>query len=255
MDESGSAAGAEAAPASRLTAIREAGRLRVCTTGDFPPFAVEDETGELAGIDVDMARDLALTLGVEVEWVKTEWKSLMEDFQAKCDIAVGGIDRTPERAEKAFFTTHTMVDGKTPLVRCEDVEEYQTVQDINRPGVTSIFPEGGTLEDYARDTFPRGELKSHDGPGSIFDEVIEGRADVITMDRSEVLYVDHDNEELCAANPDDPFTYAQKGYLLPQGDVVLKYYVDQWLSIARNDGTYEMISRPWFGDGDLMPGR
>ncbi|MDI3331896.1 MAG: transporter substrate-binding domain-containing protein [Micrococcus sp.] len=240
---------------SRLTAIRDAGRLTVCTTADFPPFTVEDESGELAGIDVEMARHLALTLDVEVEWVKTSWRGLVDDFLTKCDIAVGGIDRTPELAEKAFFTTHTMVDGKTPLVRCEDAEKYQTVEDINQPEVTSIFPEGGAIAAYTREQFPEGDLKAHDKPGRIFEEIVDGRADVITMDRSEVLFVDREYEELCAANPDDPFTYTQKGYMLPRGDVVLKYYMDQWLSIARNDGTYERIAESWFGNADLVSER
>jgi cyclohexadienyl dehydratase len=39
--------------------------------------------------------------------------------------------------------------------------------------------------------------------------------------------------------------------MLPQGDVVFKHYVDQWLDIAMNDGTYEEIARPWIGDVDL----
>jgi len=223
----------------------------VCTTGDYPPFTEQDEdTGEFSGIDVDMARDLAETLGVEVEWVKTSWKTLMEDYLAHCDIAVGGISMNPERAERVFFSMPTLVDGKTPIARCEDTAKYRTIEDINQPGVTSVFPEGGTNEEFAREHYPQGDLRTHDNL-TIFDEIVAGRADVMTTDRSEVLYIDHEYEELCAVNPDEPFDYFQKGYLLPQGDVVFKHYVDQWLDIALHDGTYDEIAEPWVGDVEL----
>jgi len=239
------------ADGSVLTAIKDSGRLRVCTTGDYPPFTEQAAgSGEFTGIDVDMARDLAETLGVEVEWVKTSWKTLMDDYLASCDIAVGGISMNPERAEQVFFTLPTLEDGKTPIARCEDVEKYRAVEDINRPGVTSIFPEGGTNEKFAREHYPEGDLKTHDNL-TIFDEIVAGRADVMTTDRSEVLYIDHEYEELCAVNPDEPFDYFQKGYMLPQGDVVFKHYVDQWLDIAMNDGTYDAIAQPWIGNVDL----
>ena len=50
--------------------------------------------------------------------------------------------------------------------------------------------------------------------------------------------------------------YFEKAFLLPRGDVVLKHYVDQWLTMALNDGTYEEITEPWLGDVDLaLPDR
>lgn len=181
-----------AADDSVLAEIKDSGRIAVCTTGDYPPFTeLEEGSEEPTGIDVDLARDLADTLGVEIEWINTSWATLMDDYLASCDIAVGGISMNPERAEQVFFSVPTMEDGKTPIARCEDVEDYQSVEDINQPEVTSIFPEGGTNEVFAREHFPQGNLKTHDNL-TIFDEIVAGRADVMTTDRSEVLYIDHE---------------------------------------------------------------
>ena len=131
------------------------------------------------------------------------------------------------------------------------MDQYRTIEDINQPGVTSIFPEGGTNEKFAREHYPEGELKTHDNL-TIFDEIVAGNADVMTTDRSEVLYIAHEYEgELCPTNSDEPFDYFQKGFMLPQGDVVFKHYVDQWLDIALNDGTYDQISEEWVGDVEL----
>lgn len=251
-----SSAAAESAAGSTLDTILAEGAMQVCTTGDYPPFTeLDEDSGEFSGIDVDMARDLGDTLGVEVEFVQTSWETLMEDFLADCDIAVGGISINTARAEQAFFSAAVMADGKTPIARCEDVGKYRTVDQINDPDVTSIMPKGGTNEVFAQENYPEGDLVTHDNL-TIFNEIVEGRADVMTTDRSEVLYIAQEYDELCATNPDEPFDYFEKAFLLPRGDVVLKHYVDQWLTMALNDGTYEEITEPWLGDVDLaLPDR
>lgn len=238
-------------PDTRLDDIISAGVLRACTTGDYPPFT-EDDGGQLTGIDVDMAQDLADTLEVDLEWHQTSWGDLMETFLNDCDIAVGGISINPGRAEQVFFSDPILEDGKTSIARCEDVDNYQTIEDINQPDVTSIFPAGGTNEKFAREHFPDGDLKIHDNL-TIFDEIVAGNADVMTTDRAEVLYIAHEYEELCAVNPDETYDFSMMGYMLPQGDAILKEYVDQWLTIALKDGTYDEIAEPWVGDVDLNP--
>jgi cyclohexadienyl dehydratase len=44
-----------------------------------------------------------------------------------------------------------------------------------------------------------------------------------------------------------PFTFEQKGYLLPRTAADLQQWVNQWLNITQNDGTYEALSRKYFG--------
>ncbi|MFE9243454.1 transporter substrate-binding domain-containing protein [Nocardiopsis sp. NPDC006938] len=233
---------------SRLDTVLERGSLQVCTTGDYRPFTfLEADPDEFTGIDVDMARDLAEDLGVEIEWTRTTWDDLMEDFLAGCDVAVGGISISTERARQAYFSAPLMEDGKTPITLCENVDDYRTIEQINQPGVRSIMPSGGTNQVFAEEHYPDGELLTHDN-NTIFDEIVAGRADVMTTDASEVLWVANEYEELCAVNPEEPFDFFEKAFMLPRGDDVFKQYVDHWLTMALNDGTYDRIVEPWFGE-------
>lgn len=97
--------------------------LRICTTGDYKPYSFLRQDGQFEGIDIDLAESLAKSLGAKTEYVKTSWSNLMNDFIAKCDIAVGGVSTTLERQKRAFFTEAYMEDGKTPIVRCDDVDK------------------------------------------------------------------------------------------------------------------------------------
>ena len=246
--DGGSSAGAGSSEESRLDGVLADGTLRVCTTGDYRPFTYLDpETEEWSGIDIDMARDLAKRMDVELEFVQTTWATLMPDFLAGCDIGVGGISISMERAKQAFYSTATLDEGKTPITLCENVEKYDTVEEINQPGVRSITPIGGTNEKFADAHYPEGEIIRFEDNNTIFDEIIAGRADVMTTDASETMWVANQHPELCAVHPDTPFDFSQKAYLLPRGDEVFQEYVDQWLNMAVNDGTYAAAKAPWFG--------
>ncbi len=228
--------------------------MRVCTTGDYRPFTYKDpRTGAYSGIDVTMAQDLAARLGVKVEWVPTTWKTLMPDFTARCDTGMGGISISTDRLHQAFFTEPLLTEGKTPITLCSKVADYDTVAEINKPGVRSITPIGGTNEKFAVKHYPQGRIIRWKDNNTIFDEIIAGRADVMTTDASETVWVASTHPQLCAVHPDKPFDFSQKGYLLPQGDVVWEEVVDGWLAIAKRDGTYTKAAQPWFKDKPLTP--
>jgi len=233
---------------SRLSSVSEAGKLKVCTTGDYRPVTYLDpDSGEWSGIDIDMAKNLAESLDVEPEFIQTTWKDLMPDFTSKCDIAVGGVSISLERSQQAYYSEATLDEGKTPITLCENVEKYDTVREINQPGVRSITPIGGTNEKFADANYPKGEIIRFEDNNKIFDEIIAGRADVMTTDASETRWVAHEHPELCVVHPDKPFNFSQKAYLLPLGDDEFQEYVNQWLNMAKIDGTLAAAEKPWFG--------
>lgn len=233
---------------SRLDVIKAKGTLSVCTTGDYRPFTYLDpKTKRYTGIDVTMVQDLATSLGVKVAWVPTTWKTLMDDTITKCDIAAGGISINTDRAQRAFFTLPIIEEGKTPITLCTNVKKYDTIAKINRPGVRSITPIGGTNEKFADTHYPKGTIIRWKDNNTIFDEIIAGRADVMTTDASETVWVAKEKPQLCAVHPSKPFDYFGKAYLLPRGDIVLKEYVDTWLTMAKKGGTWDAATKPWFG--------
>jgi cyclohexadienyl dehydratase len=239
------AGAAPVAAPSRLDEIIARGSLRACTTGDYKPYSYYRADGEFEGIDIDMAESLAKSLGVKAQFVKTTWPNLMNDFVARCDVGVGGVSTTLERQKRAFFTVAYQVDGKTPIVRCDDVNKYQTVEQIDQPDTRVIFNPGGTNERYARQAFPHAKLTVYPDNVTVFRQILAGKADVMVTDASETLLQQKLNPGLCAVHPDKPFQYGEKAWLLPRGDVAFQQYVDQWLHLARESGEYQAISDKW----------
>ena len=241
-------ASAPAQQPSRLDQIISRGTLRIGMTGDYRPFTFLDkETQKFGGFDVDMAESLGKALGVKVEYVQTAWPQMAGDFEAdKFDIVMGGVSITLDRQKKGFFSTPIMREGKTPIARCGDKEKYATIADIDKPGTRVIVNPGGTNERFARANIKSADIRVHGDNVTIFDEIAKGNADLMMTDASETLYQQKLHAGvLCAVHPDKPFDFAEKAYWL-QRDEALKAFVDQWLHISMEDGSFRKIYAAWF---------
>jgi cyclohexadienyl dehydratase len=234
-----------ASPAqSRLDEIIARGTLRACTTGDYKPYSYYGN-GKFEGVDIDMAGSLAKSLGVKVDFVKTSWPKLTNDFIASCDIAIGGVSTTLERQRRAFFTEPYQVDGKTPIARCDDANKYQTIEQIDQPSTRVIVNPGGTNEGFAKKYLARAKLTVYPDNVTVFKQILDGKADVMVTDASETLLQQKLNPGLCSVHPDKPFQFGEKAWMVPRGDVVFQQYVNQWLHLARESGEYQSIWDKW----------
>ena len=238
-------ASAPAQDASRLDQVIKSGKLRVCSPGDYKPFSLAKADGSFEGIDIDLIAAAAKSLGVEVEMIKTSWSKLIDDYVAQCDVAVGGISVSTERAKRVAFTQAYMVNGKAPITKCENVAKLQTVADINKPTVTVITNPGGSNERFVRANLPAAKVIVFNDNVTIFDEILKGNADVMISESVETLVQQKIRPGLCAVNPDKPLQYGEMAYLLPRGDVAMKGWFDTWLHLAKASGDYDRIVDKW----------
>lgn len=229
-----------------LDQIVAQGTVRVCSTGDYRPFTYRDQQG-WSGLDIEMAQDLAKKLAVKMDLVPTTWASMAQDLGTKCDIAMGGISITLDRAKHALYSIPYLRDGKAAAVRCADRSKYETLADIDRPGVRIVVNPGGTNAEFDNANIHHATIVKHPDNNTIFDQVSSNKADVMITDGSEIRWQTIQNPQLCGSNIDHPFTFEQKAYLIPQSDPPLQQWVNEWLNIAQNDGTYARISQRWLG--------
>ena len=88
-----------------LAQVKEAGKLTVATSPDFPPFE-SLEGDKVVGIEVDILTLIAKELGVELEIVQMDFDSVLLGVQtAKYDCGMSGITASEDRKENMLFTT------------------------------------------------------------------------------------------------------------------------------------------------------
>lgn len=229
----------------RLAQVLNAGVLRVGTTFDYAPFSYQVD-GEPAGIDVDLASDLARSLGVRAEFIQTSWPGLMKDLAAgQYDIAMSGVSISLDRQRHGYFSPHYHSGGKTPIARCGEAQALGSLDALDRKGVRVIVNPGGTNERFVDEHITRATKILYPDNRDIFDQLIAGSADVMITDSIEVQLQTARHDELCPTMPDSFrtgtfLTRVDKGYLMPQ-DMPLKEYVTLWLDLRIADGTVARV--------------
>jgi cyclohexadienyl dehydratase len=198
-------------------------------------------------MDVDLAGDLAKRLGARLELVQTTWSTLLSDLDDKCDVAMGGITITLDRAKQARYSAPYLRDGKAAAVRCTDAARYRSLADIDQPTVRVVVNPGGTNAEFDKATLKRATMVEYPDNNTIFEQVIGGRADAMITDASEVRWQTTQHPQLCGVGVDHPFTFTQKAYLTPRSSEFTQQWVNQWLNLIANDGTYAAISQKWLG--------
>ncbi len=117
--------------ADQLSDIQAAGKMIVATEGAWAPWTYHDESDALVGFDVEVARAIAAKLGVEAEFVESEWDGLFAGMDAKrYDIVANGVEVTAERGEKYDFTVPYGYI-RTALVVRGDNEEIASFEDLD----------------------------------------------------------------------------------------------------------------------------
>lgn len=76
----------------------------VGTTGTAPPFTMTDASGNIAGYDIDVMRQVGADLGLAVEFVQLEFAGLLPGLAAgRFDVVASGVVRTPQRLAATDF--------------------------------------------------------------------------------------------------------------------------------------------------------
>ena len=235
------------APFRTLEEIRAGGVLRVGTAGDYQPMSYLDpETNTYVGFDAELAEDLAASLGVTIEYVKTSWPTLMEDTLAgKFDLAVCGITVTDARKEQALMSDGYLENGKTVLCRAEDAEKYTSLEAINQPEVRVMENPGGLNEKFARENLPDAALIIHDVNQEIPGLVASGEADVMITEVMEAGFYVGQDDRLAAPLIFEPFTNGQLGFLMPKGSEDLLDYVNRFLLEEKESGRIDELAEKY----------
>lgn len=158
---------------------------------DMPPFFVVCKDGNLAGFDVDLAKDIAKELGIAVEFnrkAKTFDGVIDLIIRGEADIGISKLSRTLSREKKVSFTNPYIVLRQglqiNRLRLAQAKKGRQTEEFIrNFEGELGVLAASSYVE-YAKRKFPKATLKEYDNLDNFIKAVTQG--DVIAIFRDEL---------------------------------------------------------------------
>ena len=228
----------------KVAEIVERGMMRVGTTGDYRPLSFCEPDGTYWGFGIEVAREIARGLGVEIEFVKTSWPTLTADVLTEpqlFDMAIGGITITDARRETMLMSEGYLANGKTILCRKTESDRYRSLADIDRPEVRVMVNPGGLNEKFANQNLTHATIIVYQKNEEIPNQVAEGNADVMITEITEAPWYIQNDMRLAAPLLNTPFTHGEIGVLMRKGQEDLLQMVNNAIRQMKSDGTLRRL--------------
>ena len=228
----------------KVAEIVERGMIRVGTTGDYRPLSFCEADGTYWGFGIEVAREIARSLGVDIEFVKTSWPTLTADVMAEpqlFDMAIGGITITDARREKMLMSEGYLANGKTILCRASEADRFRSLADIDKPEVRVMVNPGGLNEKFANENLTHATIIVHQKNEEIPTLIAEGGADLMITEITEAPYYVQADTRLAAPLLNAPFTHGQIGVLMKKGQEDLLQMVNNKIQEMKADGSLRRL--------------
>ncbi|MCL1630068.1 transporter substrate-binding domain-containing protein [Roseibaca sp. V10] len=240
---------AGAVPASAQSALNEilsGGVLKVGTTGDWNPMSMRNvATNSYQGYDIDVMTALAVDLGVEVEFVPTDWKTIVAGVTAGQYHITGSASVSPARAKAAGYSNSYFALATVPLTLKTNADRFSDWDDLNLEGVSVAATLGTTQETQVKQYFPDATHRIVEAPARDFQEVLSGRADASITSNVEANKLVAQYDQLMIVPVAAGRSPTPIAMLLPQADQVWINYVNTWITLKQEQGFFDELGVKW----------
>jgi polar amino acid transport system substrate-binding protein len=229
-----------------LENIITSGELKVCFDAGYMPFEMKTKDGRFVGFDIDMAKNMAHSIGVKFVPVNTAWDGIIPALQTKkCDIIMAGMTITPERNLKVNFATPYIVIGQSILMSPSLQGKVTSYKELNDGKYTIATKLGTTGSEAAKRYLSKAKLDLFETESDAVLQVANGKADAFVYDFPfNAIYASQHKGQL--SHLDKPFTYEPLGWAIRQNDANFLNFLNNYLRQIQGDGTYQRMYDKWF---------
>ena len=231
---------------SVLQDVLSNGVLKVGTTGDWNPMTMKDTaTNSYTGYDIDVMTELAKDLDVKLEFVPTDWKTLVSGVTSGKYHMTGSASISPARAKAAGYSNSYFSLATVPLTLKKNANKFTDWADLDKASVTVAATLGTTQEKQVKQFFPNAKYKIVEAPARDFQEVLAGRADAHITSNVEAYKLVAKYPEMMIVPVSAPKAPTPIAMLLPQDDQVWINYVNTWIALKTERGFFAELGRKW----------
>ena len=218
----------------------------------FAPMGFKNEKGEIVGFDIDLAKEVAKRLNIEVEFKSINWDSKILDLNSgSIDLIWNGLTITPERTEETAMSKPYMSNNQSIVVRANS--NIKTKSDLNGKIVGVQNQSSGeetVVKSGANKDFK--EFKGYAQYDQAFMDLDSGRIEDIVVDEMFAKYIKNTKEDqsgkLLYTILEDNFGLEYFGIAAKKGNRKLIDAIDKTIEEMKSDGTYKEIFSRWFKD-------
>lgn len=232
--------------------IIKRGELLVGTSGAQPPMSATTKTGELIGLDIDIAKMMGDALGVKVKFVLLPLAKLIPALEAKqVDIILSGMTITPKRNQKVAFVGPYYVTGKGILAVAKKYAALEDAKGLDTPEVTVAALKDSTSQKFAETLISKAKLILTDSYEEAIDLLLKGKIDVLVADFyfCALSAYRYQNKRLIAR--ESPLTFEPLGIAMAE-DTLLINWTENFINILQGSGKLKEMGEKWLNGGSWV---
>lgn len=239
---------------SRFDEMIKRGKMIVGVSSEAPPFGFIDESGELVGFDIDIARLIAKSLygddsADRVEFVRQGFASRWPNVDSgKVDFGIQLTAIHPDRVAMVAFTRPYIQSQMVMVVR--DSSPIQAIADVNDKKYSVAILTSPVQSERAETLFPEAGVTTYDSVASQFTALKTNRADAAQLDRPVALWYVNNNPDMRILP--EPLSVPQNDSIfMKKGDFKLFHALDTYVAEMLGGSLYEeyaAIYEKWFGE-------
>jgi polar amino acid transport system substrate-binding protein len=235
-----------------LSGAASAQTVRLGTEGAYAPWNFLDDSGNVAGYEIELGNELCKRAGLTCEWVVNEWDSIIPNLQAgNYDAIMAGMSITDERLQTIDFSQNYFPPDPSKYVAAAGA----SIDFGNLTG-KKIGAQGATIQHaYVQENFAANNtIQAYETADQAMADLLAGNLDMILADSAYL-------EPIVAGNPaiafvgDDVLIGNGVGIGLRKADDELEAKLNAAIDSAKADGTVDALIAKWFeGRGPYFSG-
>lgn len=248
-NNSGSAnnnAAPESTEDNSLQKVKDAGKLVLGLDDTFAPMGFRDENGEVVGFDIDLAKEVASRLGVELEIKPIEWSSsILSLNKGDVDVLWNGVTINEARKQQINFSK-PYLNNRLVIVKAIDDAAINSKDDLS--GKVLGVQVGSNDEALTADPSSKDakEIRRYDVNVNAFLDLQAKRIDAVIIDEVAAQYYISEKKAPFVVVDNSPLTEELYGVGFRKSDEKLLAEVDRILDEMKADGKAAEISQKWF---------
>jgi ABC-type amino acid transport substrate-binding protein len=247
------ASSAATAQSPVLNRVIKSGTLRVGMSANQPPLNVKGKSGQMLGLEVDLAQGLGYALGLEVEIVQRPFGKLLPALKkGQVDMVISGVDITAERTKDFLFVGPYLLSGKSLVTTSKALAGAETVEDINQPDVTFVTLKNSTSAAFVKRNVPKAKLVGVDTYEEAIAKVIDGSASAMIADLPACVLAILRNPDAGLITLEEPLSVEPMGIAVSARDERFYNLIDNYIDAIEATGILSALRTKWFEDDSWL---
>jgi len=214
--------------------------VRIGTEGAYEPYNYIDQaTGELAGFEIDLGKELCTRATLNCEFVQNAWDSIIPNLQSgNYDMIMAGMSITSEREEVINFSQNYVPPSASLYMA--------TTGDANIAAGGVVAAQTGTIQ-AAHVAESGATLLEFATPDETVAAVKNGEADAVFADQEYLLPIIAASAGALVQAGDPVPLGGGVGVGLRDSDTELQGKLDAAIQAMKDDGSLNALIDKWFG--------